>query len=617
MALSGVIDTNAYEGRYYTLTWTATQSIPNNSSTISWQVSCGGGTTGWVRERTLIVTLAGQTLVSKTEAVERYPGAIASGSFVLGHNAEGKSSIGGDIKVACYTASINLTGVGQWDLDTIPRQANITGAPDFTDEDNPVMYYSNPAGTAVTSLQACISLDGVSTATDFNYRDIPKDGTYYTFEMNELERNYLRNNCTTSNSRTVYYLLKSVIGVNTYISKVQKTVNIINANPIMATAAVDNKTAATNLTGSSSRIIKGYNSVGVSMTPSGLKGASIVSSQIRNGNNVISGTSGTFTNTENGSFIFSCTDSRGNSSTVTVNLTVVNYIKLTSAISSTAMSAGGSVVISAAGDYFNNTFGSVHNTLTARYRYKTNSGSYGSWSTLTQQLSGNSYNAYVSLSNLNYQNTYTFQIYVTDKINTVYTDELTITGSPIFDWGKNDFNFNVPVTVNGDLTVNGAVTINNIADMVYPVGSIYMSVNSTNPSTLFGGTWVRWGNGRVPVGIDTSDSNFNYSERTGGSNSESYTPSGSINGHALTGNELPSHTHSMGRSNQGGGRTDWGLTAAGAHGGNVVLTTAGGGSSETSSYGAGVAHTHGWSGTKATISHLQKYITCYMWKRTA
>ena len=56
-----------------------------------------------------------------------------------------------------------------------------------------------------------------------------------------------------------------------------------------------------------------------------------------------------------------------------------------------------------------------------------------------------------------------------------------------------------------------------ILKRIYPVGSIYMSVNNTNPSNLFGGTWAAWGAGRVPVGVNASDSDFSTVEKTGGS----------------------------------------------------------------------------------------------------
>ena len=100
---------------------------------------------------------------------------------------------------------------------------------------------------------------------------------------------------------------------------------------------------------------------------------------------------------------------------------------------------------------------------------------------------------------------------------------------------------------------------------IYPVGSIYMSVNSTNPSSLFGGTWVPWGSGRVPVGVNTSDGNFNFVEKTGGAST-----------HA--------HTNPA---------TGW-----------TTLTVGGQG------------HNHSMGNT-GNSSSLPPYITCYMWKRTA
>lgn len=69
-----------------------------------------------------------------------------------------------------------------------------------------------------------------------------------------------------------------------------------------------------------------------------------------------------------------------------------------------------------------------------------------------------------------------------------------------------------------DTEIEGTLKLNNktIFDLIYPVGSIYMSVNSTNPKDLFGGTWAQWGSGRVPVCVNTSDSNFSTAEKTGG-----------------------------------------------------------------------------------------------------
>ena len=52
-----------------------------------------------------------------------------------------------------------------------------------------------------------------------------------------------------------------------------------------------------------------------------------------------------------------------------------------------------------------------------------------------------------------------------------------------------------------------------LTDAMYPVGSIYISVKSTNPSSFFGGTWTAFGTGKTLVGIDTSDTNFDTVEK--------------------------------------------------------------------------------------------------------
>ncbi len=59
--------------------------------------------------------------------------------------------------------------------------------------------------------------------------------------------------------------------------------------------------------------------------------------------------------------------------------------------------------------------------------------------------------------------------------------------------------------------------INSAVQKLYPVGHILMSSNSANPSTYLGfGTWVAWGSGRVPVGVNSSDTDFSTVEKTGG-----------------------------------------------------------------------------------------------------
>ena len=118
----------------------------------------------------------------------------------------------------------------------------------------------------------------------------------------------------------------------------------------------------------------------------------------------------------------------------------------------------------------------------------------------------------------------------------------------------------------------------------YPVGSIYLSVNNENPSKYFGGEWARWGYGKVPVGVDESQEEFDTAQKTGGEKT-----------HTLTANEMPSHNH------------EFGLSFVKRAAGDLDTVTAGSTSRyNTDSTGGGRPH-----------NNLPPYITCYMWRRTA
>lgn len=135
-----------------------------------------------------------------------------------------------------------------------------------------------------------------------------------------------------------------------------------------------------------------------------------------------------------------------------------------------------------------------------------------------------------------------------------------------------------------------AENLNGIIDLIHPIGSIYLTVDDINPSNLFGGTWEHWGNGRVPVGVDTSQTEFNTVEQEGGSkylqkhNHSVYSGSYPLNNNksANTGYENPERTVTFNVND---------TTSAP----NVYTNEIGSGNS----------------------GNLQPYITCYMWKRVA
>lgn len=165
------------------------------------------------------------------------------------------------------------------------------------------------------------------------------------------------------------------------------------------------------------------------------------------------------------------------------------------------------------------------------------------------------------------------------------------------------------LNVRGDIQLSGSVKW---GQCPFPIGYVYISVNSTNPNTYFGGTWTRFGNGRVLVGVSENETEFNSVQKTGGHKSlqsHTHTVSGTA---ASSGN----HTHALYAAN-GGGPTP-------SHNGNVFPDT--GSSNKSWGYIMPVeyagAHTHTVSGTAASTGggnaqNLQPYITVYMFVRTA
>ena len=161
-------------------------------------------------------------------------------------------------------------------------------------------------------------------------------------------------------------------------------------------------------------------------------------------------------------------------------------------------------------------------------------------------------------------------------------------------------NVNVNSVDSDEIKIQGVEIVSTILNKVYPIGSIYMSVNNVNPSEFLGGTWQQIAQGRTLVGVDDNDEDFNTVKKTGGSKY--------LQSHTHTMNSAGSHNHNV--------KFDqvWDLT-----GGTVSLGTVDGGPYDGAGFvkDAG-SHTHtiNTAGT-GDSGNLQPYFTCYIWERTA
>lgn len=148
----------------------------------------------------------------------------------------------------------------------------------------------------------------------------------------------------------------------------------------------------------------------------------------------------------------------------------------------------------------------------------------------------------------------------------------------------------------------GGVTLEQLFLRMYPVGSIYMTVQEENPSQLFGGTWVSWGKGRVPTGVDSAQEEFNIVQKEGGAKKVTLTAPQS---------GIAAHSHAISAGN------GWKLSTGTATGGNITTLHFDYKQLVTAQSTALLVNSSESANASQPHNNLQPYITCFMWKRTA
>lgn len=168
-----------------------------------------------------------------------------------------------------------------------------------------------------------------------------------------------------------------------------------------------------------------------------------------------------------------------------------------------------------------------------------------------------------------------------------------VTGVSSFNGKTGDIEFTTAEQADNVLLPSGeyAAIQAAILDICYPVGSLKFSTSAANPSTYLGGTWVTWGSGRVPVGVDTLQTQFATVEQTGGEVT-----------HTLTISEMPRHFHEINAVGYGSKWQELSAYFVNANENKVPCDAF----VNTQREGDSEAH-----------NNLQPYITCYIWKRLA
>ena len=338
MATSNTFNTDNTYIKYRIIVTENSYSVANNTSNVTvkvqvWRTNSGYETYG---TGTCYVNIDGTTYSQSITSSQKFTynsyTQVFSKSLTINHDQNGSKAL----YVSSYISHSRFSSTSQGftvNLTNIPRSATITNAPNFNDTQNPTITYSNTAGNSVSSLQVCISLTGSNP--DISYRNIPINGTSYTFNLTEAERNILRQATTTSNTRTVYFYIKTVISGSTFYTNKAVTLSIVNANPTFNVAYLDTNSATTTITGNNQQIIQNNSTLQINITnATALKYATLSTASINVNGNIttqnINGSSLTFNVgvvnvAQNITVPVTVTDSRGNITTINLTIQVLEW----------------------------------------------------------------------------------------------------------------------------------------------------------------------------------------------------------------------------------------------------------------------------------------------------
>lgn len=304
----------------------------------------------------------------------------------------------------------------------------------------------------------------------------------------------------------------------TFVAHADKTI----CSPSVSVTSVVADKESIMLTNSNKKIISGISTLSVVTKATAKNSASIKTISVYCGAEKQTGADVMFSGANSAAVYVIVTDSRGYSTRVDDDsLSLINYIAPTMIPSvSRVTPTGDTVIVSVQGKWFNGSFGSVTNTLTITVRRKGPSDSgYHTSVNVPITKKGNDYSGTVTLTGIDYTKPYSFLLRLDDAVYTDangYRDAKYATvplskGIPVFDWGENDFQFNVPVTFAAGYIDPTMVADVEPADFVLEKGT---SGNWTYRKWNSGISEAWYSNTPSPLGFTTNIASGIYSNDT-------------------------------------------------------------------------------------------------------
>lgn len=493
MATSSTFSTSNQYIKYRIVVTESNVSIANNTSTINVKVDAWRTNTGYTTSGTgtCYCTVAGTKYsqsISASQEIKHNSHTVLLNKTInnFAHNADGSKSIYVQAKIDHQRFDSSYHGFTV-NLTKIPRQANIMLGMGFSDEGTPAFMYENPAGDVVESLRACISLSDDVQNPIVAFRDVEKSLTSGSFAFDDLttaERNALRASTPNSNELSVVYILETVIAGVTYYSTTSAVMNIVNANPVATGITYqDVNSATTAITLNNQQIIQNKSSLRIDFASiTALKYADLVSVSVTINSitqtKPLSSSSallvefpfGVIDSSSNQTAQIVITDSRGNTASYSLNITMLEW-KTPSAIVRATRTAN---YYSETTVFADATFSSLDgkNTITILWEYKEKSAStYTAGGSLADGGS-----AIVSLDN---EKAWDVRFNISDRLASVSYNVGVEIGIPIvfFDKDKRSMSINKFPSNSSSLEIKGNT---------YHDGDILFNESGTNLRQLKG-----------------------------------------------------------------------------------------------------------------------------------
>lgn len=493
MASSGSFNTSGYSGRYLTFAWNvASQDVANNRTVINWSLKGAGGSTAtWIMSGNFKVLINGQQVYFSSSRIQLYNGTtVASGSFTINHNNDGTASFGAYAEAGIYYVAVNCSGSGSWSLPTIPRasQPSINtypnNSPNFNIGDKITIHMNRAASVFTHTVKFNYGSTSVTVATG------------------------VTNNCTFDTSTIANALYALIPNANTYSNTISVTTyngstnigtktcpynaKVVNANPTFSAAYLDSNSTTAGVTGNNQIIVRNKSTLRVNVTSAAAqKSATLKTAKcVILGQSVsanISGSSatlniGTINTSQNTTAAVTVTDSRGNSTTKNLNITVADWQAPTAIITAHRHD-----------NYYSETdvnvdadYSSVNGKNAITIQVRTQKQGNSSWSAY-QTLEDN----VTSVLDLDNEYAWNIQVLLTDRLggSTTYNAVLS-RGMPIvyFDRIKSSTGFNCFPQYEQSVEVSGRLFVQNqdVLDKFSGIGGTAQAASTSDWNTAGG-----------------------------------------------------------------------------------------------------------------------------------